>query len=203
MWNYFDVFFHNAHFIRKLPTTNEFLNLCKRNTQTFQSQSPQIIRLSHGIVSFNDDPYVKVQKIHDWIISHIYYDKDVVKNGIYLQMNISALESLLNKRCVCSGYSNLLVAILRSVGIPAIGVTCITKSSFVLQEEKENSINHEICMAYVKSKWMIIDATWDSSNVFENGKFITSTNNVVSRKYYDCDLKTISQTHRLVGCILE
>lgn len=203
MWNYFDVFYHNTQFVNKLPKSKEFLHQCLRNTKTFQSQSIPIIKLMQGIIDKDDSSVTKAKKIHDWIAMHIFYDKDVVRNGIYLQMDISALESLLNKRCVCSGYSNLSVALLRSAGIPSIGVTCIAKTNRWLTSQNKNDVNHEVCMAFIDNNWSFIDVTWDSPNVYENGKFVENEYNKISYKYFTCNISSFSRTHKLIGCILE
>lgn len=57
--------------------------------------------------------------------------------------------------------------------------------------------NHAWSEAYVDNRWVIIDTTWDSNNLYnEKGKFQTKPS---SDKYFDIAIKDISITHKYIN----
>ena len=54
--------------------------------------------------------------------------------------------------------------------------------------------NHAWNEAYVDGRWMLIDATWDSTNEIENGQWIKGSS--INHIYFDAHMKFFSLSHR-------
>ncbi|WP_195332562.1 transglutaminase domain-containing protein [Bacteroides salyersiae] len=145
--------------------------------------------------------YAKVLAVHDWVAENIYYDLDTLRSGQYRYNDVTAVGTLTAKKGVCQGISNLSIALLRSMGIPAYGLTCFALGVSTTGDwGKQNNLcapaNHQITIAYVDKRWIIMDITWDSDNIFENGEYRQKTGLGVSHKYFDSTVPFISNTHR-------
>ena len=132
--------------------------------------------LSNQIAGGETDNYAKIFLLHKWAAENIYYDYDAYRSGkstFYDSANI-----LDSKRSVCEGYVNLLRDLILAQGIP-----CMKASSYSLglgrdgsfavkaDEAAVNSSNHAHVEAWVEGRWVIMDATWDSNNKYENGVY--------------------------------
>lgn len=171
------------------------------NCSSIQVNDSRIKTLANNITKNKLLPYTKVLAIHDWIAENISYDYDSLNDGSYIEKDSSALGTLLNKRGVCQGYTNLSVALLRSINIPSTQLTCFSLgiSSSGGWENKlnlESQANHVITAAYVSNRWVLMDVTWDSDNIYENGKYGTKTGLGISHLYFDPTIAFISNTHR-------
>lgn len=143
--------------------------------------------------------YEKCKAIHDWVSRNVWYDMDVYDSGKYKPQD--AISVLKNKKGVCEGYANLTVEMLRSINIPAKKVRGISLglgmsrnwTYDVLQTPKSN---HAWTEAYVDGKWIILDTTWDSQNVYENGEF--GAQKPIRDTYFDPSLETFSKDHLIL-----
>jgi len=162
------------------------------------SDNEEIIALAKEITSEYSNDYDKVKAIHDWVATNIYYDYDVyyAKSG-YITGSIDVLH---NKKTVCSGYANLVAALLRSIGIPCrvvsglgLGVGTSGKWDFQNFEEATNHAWNEI---YVSGKWIIMDATWDSDMNYQNGEFRRGRG-LRGHTYFAPTIEDFSFDHRL------
>jgi uncharacterized repeat protein (TIGR02543 family) len=88
-------------------------------------------------------------------------------------MNISAPDVLKNRLAVCDGFTNLTVALLQAVGIPAKRVTGTANGMFGWD-------NHAWTEAFVDNRWVFIDSTWGD-------------------KYFDLSPALYSATHHVSG----
>lgn len=146
--------------------------------------------------------YEKCKAIHDWVSSNVWYDMDAFYNNKYgLYGSQDAISVFKNKKGVCEGYSNLTVEMLRSINIPAKKVRGISLglgmsrnwTYDVLQTPKSN---HAWTEAYVDGKWVILDTTWDSQNIYENGEF--GAQKPIGDTYFDPSLETFSKDHLIL-----
>ena len=169
-----------------------------------QSNDNEIVRLAQQITTYKITPMQKLLAIHDWCAENIFYDYDALSTNECDKMNYSAIEVLHDRKCVCRGYANLGVALMRAVGIPAIGMTCYalnisTDGGWERPENQTDASNHIIAIAFADHRWVYMDITWDSDNKFENGVFKKHTGSGLSRKYFDTTLEMISNTHKFIG----
>lgn len=182
--------------------SDTFMSSCLEESVLIQKNHPQITSLAKSITKGKLFAYLKVLAIHDWVAQNIYYDFDALKTGRYVELDPSALGVLSSRKSVCQGYSNLSIALLRALGIPAYPLLCFalgvsSTGTWSNKNNMESNANHQITLAYVNNRWLIMDETWDSNNRYENGKYIKD-NSDVSRKYFDSTINFISNTHRFV-----
>ncbi len=168
--------------------------------ERIQSDDPDIIRLSNDITREANSDYEKVKAIHDWVAVNIYYDYDGLFSGNYGE--IDSVNVLKNRKGVCEGYANLFAALVRSQNIP-----CRVQSGYALgigTDKEWNSTamtaaegNHAWNEAFVDGRWIIVDATWDSQNKYQNGQYIKG--DFITHLYFDASLEFFSLSHRLIN----
>ncbi|MDR1616674.1 MAG: S-layer homology domain-containing protein [Syntrophomonadaceae bacterium] len=163
-----------------------------------QSKAPEIQALAKQIAGGLSDPYEKALAIHDWVCNNIWYDFDSLSN-LSPDTDTSALNTLITSRGICEGYASLTAALLRAQGIPAklvhgyaLGITggSVWTDSILSGGETNHTWNE----AFLNNRWVIIDNTWDSANVFENGA-ISNNNGLRNRRYFDASLEAFSIDH--------
>lgn len=174
---------------------------CLLPSSEIQSSNIEIRQLASDIARGKLLNYSKVLAIHDWVADNIFYDNDSIKDGSYRITDSSALGTLRTRRNVCQGYSNLSIALLRSIGIPSCEVPCYalgvsSEGGWDRKENLTNEANHVITAAFVDDRWLLMDVTWDSDNKYDNGMYSHKTGLGVSHKYFDPTLFFISNTHR-------
>ncbi len=188
------VYKENKDFFAKDKDSSENLEA----TEYIQSTDAEIVSLSNEITIGISDEYDKVQAIHNWVAANIYYDYDSFYGGEY--GDVDAKSVLASKKSVCAGYANLMSALIRSQGIP-----CRVQSGFALgigEEQKWTSANmkkesnHAWNEVYVDGRWIIIDATWDSSNEYRDSKYIKGDS--IKQIYFDSTMEFFSFSHKLL-----
>ena len=184
------------------PKDDKDISKCLRSSRTIQSDSLLIKNTAQNIIKGKTLNYVKVLAIHDWIAENICYDYDAIADGSYMRNDNSALATLNMRKNVCQGYANLTVAMLRSIHIPSFVLTCFalgesTLGGWNVDNNLKREANHVVATAYVDSRWVIMDTTWDSDNYIENGTKKQKTGLGVLHRYFDSTLTFLSSTHRL------
>lgn len=190
----------NEQFILKIKTDRQSLETYTKPSYYIQSYDAEIKEKAKEITRFSHNDYHKVLAIHNWVARTLYYDYDALEGDAYKSMHISATNTLSTGKSVCQGYTELAIAMMRAVGIPAIGVICYAIDSNT-QGGWNNPMclsetNHIIAIAYVEGRWIIMDSTWDSSNRFEDKEYIQVSSNGIFTKHFDMSLPFVSNTHR-------
>ena len=168
------------------------------STRSSEQGMIEVSDLAAEITKGCSNDYDKIQAIHDWVAENLYYDQDYF-NGKTKTTNIDTLSVLKNRYAVCSGYSNLVKDLIAASGIPckqvvgfALGIS--TEGDWEDAGDLDTiSPNHVWNEAYVDGRWIIMDATWDSSNKYEGGVFTTGKG--VSQLYFDVTTEFLSNTH--------
>lgn len=170
--------------------------------------------LSNQIAGGGTDNYAKIFLLHKWVAENIYYDYDAYRGGKSTFYN--SAEILANKRSVCEGYANLLRDLILAQGIPCMKTTTFALGvstnggTFALTANEiaasaantanttntSNNSNHAHVEAWVDEHWVIMDATWDSNNKYENGVYSTDAPN--GFYYFDITPEALSLDHRYV-----
>ena len=164
-----------------------------------QSDDPEIAILASSIVKDIDDDYEKARAVFYWVSGNIWYDWDCVTDKTKRDDD-SAYATLQNRRGVCSGYSNLTVALLRAIGIPAVVAAGHairqggTPEAFFETPTIFREANHVWTETYVGGRWIIMDATWGSNNRYKSGVYFSQRR--PNEKYFDISLFELSNTHR-------
>jgi len=189
------VYQHNLK-IYNSKGTNEFAQAYYLlPSSEIQSDEKEIIDLANSIISGISGDRAKAKAINDWVAKNIYYDWDRYNSRTVADN--SSTEALQSKRAVCEGFSNLTAALLRAAGIPAKHVKGYAilpgQNTDIFFDLNSRQDNHSWNEAFVGGKWIIIDATWNTYNKFENGKFQSGN---TRDTYFDISLKDISQSHK-------
>jgi len=171
------------------------------STKTIQSSDAGIIKLAREITSGINDNYKKAIALHDWVCSNVWYDWDAAESG--RQIDGDAVSVLKSRRAICVGYTNLMAALLRVVGIPAkavsgYGLITAKTGEWTQKQLSGNNTNHYWNEAYIDGRWVIIDVTWDSGNDYRGGKK-TSSKGLYYSRYFDATVEAFSINHRIVS----
>ena len=186
------------------PTNDSFLKKQLASTHQYQSGKRSIIDCARSIVKGHLFPYTKMLAIHDFVAQHVYYDMDALVSGKYKYNDHSASATLHQHRGICQGYTNLSIALLRALGIPAMEVSCyaLGQSSDGDWTRSENraatSANHVLTAAFVDHRWCIMDVTWDSDLEFVQGRRREKTGRGISHCYFDMTPSMLSLTHKII-----
>jgi len=114
------------------------------------------------------------EKIYEYVVNNLEYNFERVSSG---EQRLGAAETLRNpKNAVCLEYTDLFVALARSVRIPARSVEgyAYTKNSKLRPTSLSGDILHAWAEYYdfEKEAWIMVDPTWGSTthgiNYFEN-----------------------------------
>ena len=108
----------------------------------------------------------KVRAMYIWITGNVLYDYAVFKRKILLHR--SAIDILKGKLAVCTGYSYLFAALLRSVKIPVRIISGDGKSRYF----GNRWIPHAWNQVRVGRRWINFDSTWDAGFSRRGGKLI-------------------------------
>lgn len=165
---------HNESFYKSIPADPVFIKKATSLTSVISGALAEFKDLANKITKYDSSEYNKLLSIHDWVAKNIFYDYDSLNDGSYKNTPLekTAISALRNRRCVCQGYTDLSVALLRSVEIPCIGIHC-----WALGEgDNENALNnnrsnHIFTAAFIDQRWILCDITWDSRNRYENDSF--------------------------------
>lgn len=97
-------------------TSNDYTGFSDYNEYTspepkIESDNPAIIAKAQQVTSNETNDYLKAKKIFDFVNMYMTYD--------YSEANKGALNALTTGKGTCEDYTDLMVAMLRSEGIPA------------------------------------------------------------------------------------
>ena len=169
-------------------------------TEQIKTDAPdRIKRAAENITASLETDYDKARAIHKYVANTLYYDLDYA-NKITKATNVTAEEVYDKGIAVCEGYANLTVALLRSVGIPAVLIEGyaigVGNTLSELEETNFKTANHAWVEAYGDGRWIVMDPTWDSKNTLENGKKISYQ--VDFFRFFDIAPEVLSRTHYLI-----
>ena len=111
-------------------------------------------------VDLNDTEIEKFLKVYMNLAKYLSYDSDAYNPKEYTQYveeNATTsrnLIGLLTKKCICGGYSDILVNVLSCVGI---------------KSKKLQSYDHAFNKVKIDNKWYYCDLTLDCKNINNNG----------------------------------
>lgn len=190
----------NMDFIKNIPISKNDLLKYTLSTKRIECHKPEINTLAQEICKFSHNNYNRLLCIHDWIAQNLYYDMDSYNSGDYVINTHQAIDCIkCGKKCVCSDFTYLTVALARAQNIPTICITCKTEDKRNCWDSVQNQIiaDHIFAASLVNNRWILMDNTWDCGNQIVNGVFHKRTNGY-DRKYFDVSLEILSSTHRFV-----
>lgn len=158
--------------LENLRTDEYVLDYYKNTGIRNNSNYADVVKQAQAITEGISDDYEKARAIQQWVSRNVIYDYGSIFSGIP-SMNITAPDVLKNRLAVCEGFTNLTVALLQAVDIPAKKVT-----------GNANGVSgwdsHAWTEAFVDNRWVFIDSTWGD-------------------KYFDLSPALYSATHHISG----
>lgn len=139
-----------------------------------------------GINGLTD--YQKILKIHDYLVDNTSYDSSLAKSDIY-----NLYGALVNKECVCEGYSKAFKYLLDEAGIQ--NVIVIGKAT----NSEGKSENHSWNYVLLNDKWYAVDVTWDDPIIRGGGKLTNKS----KYKYFLKGSNTMNKDHTTSGQFTE
>ncbi len=169
------------------------LSYYKTASAEIQSGNKTLSALAKVLTADKESTLLKIQAIHDWVTSTLYYDYDNVRTAN------DAVTAFQTQICGEEGYANLTAALLRAADIPAKVVygyaeNDTNKALTGLDKKKENHCWNEAYDAE-ENRWVILDTCWDGGNTFRSGKKITGES---FSRYFDPTLEAFSFDHLLM-----
>lgn len=185
---------------RIMYETGKSISKGLKKTDNIEPDNGVVKAISKQLTEGVSNDYDKLLKIHDWVCSYLYYNVDYVNDSKVAPYKTD--EIIESRAVVCLGYANLFASLCRSVGIP-----CYVVSGYALGIDSEDvswsedmakleAANHVWNEAYVNGRWIVVDATWDSHNVYENGKMKNAEK--VSHLYFDANPEFFSANHKII-----
>lgn len=180
---------YNPH----LYIEGEYLN----NSNLVQAEDHELINLSNEIIKDVTTDYDKIKVIHDWVVNNIYYTYEASTENPDM-IDLSATGVLKSRIGSGQGYANLMAALLRAQGIPCkVVMGRITDNLWTQEEAFSEDINHAWNEVYIDGKWIIIDSSWNSNNIYEDGEF--KTKGMTSIEFFDTTIEWFSFTHKIIS----
>jgi transglutaminase-like putative cysteine protease len=148
--------------------------------------------------------YEKIKAVHDWVADNVYYDYDYYYNRTK-STSFSAEDVYNNKYSVCQGYADLSASLLRSLGIPCkvtAGYGRTGTSAWTSSIINGSSSNHAWNEAWLadEQRWVIFDATWDSTNKRNETSSSGSVKGDPKNTYFDTTPYMFANSHKVVYC---
>ncbi len=193
----------NMSFYNNLKTLSSSSSRFLLPTQDIQSTNLNITNLAKQIAEGKSDITEIIRAVHAWVALNLSYDYDSLNNESHINKDNTALGAYVGRRCVCRGYTNITIALLRTLRIPAIRIFCNAQNTTNFQERiintKQKNINHVFPSAWNGNRWILMDPTWDSRNVYENGQYKDSGGMEYPYKYFDVTIEFLSHSHYLIS----
>jgi len=125
----------------------------------WESGSIEIQQAARDIKGNETNVYKLVQAAYKFVVDKINYD-DVKKFG--LNERQGALKTLRDGAGVCMEYSDLFIALMRAMGVPARGAFGHGYSAVDYLSTQDNTINHQWAEVYIPgiNSWIPVDTTW-------------------------------------------
>lgn len=93
--------------------------------------------------------YETVKNVHDYLVLNAAYDERI----FHAPETHTSYGALINKSCVCDGYANAFLLILKELGIESIGISGIAGMG-------EDTGRHKWNKVKIDNEWCNIDVTW-------------------------------------------
>jgi hypothetical protein len=117
------------------------------------------------------DPYLRVKALHDYVISRVTYDTNVLKSGIRPSQDAETVFA--TRKGVCEGYAKLFMALGKEIGIDVVYIKGKVRRDLApidLIPPALRAVNsgydwtlHAWNAVKVLDNWQLVDTTWDDS----------------------------------------
>lgn len=125
---------------------------------------PESVKTDYGEVARyikerEDDPFLRVKALHDFVADRTSYDAVALARGDYPPQDAKTVFD--TKKAVCAGYSKLLAAMGKVTGDEILYITGVSRD----EQGGISGGGHAWNAAKIQGKWYLIDATWNAGSV--------------------------------------
>jgi len=147
-----------------------------------RNKEPETVKeLSESLIAGLSNDSLKVLQIYKWITHNVSYDYTAYMSGQPIRYQSP---ELVMKRhlTTCTGYSNLMVAMLDYAGIRSYTVEGFTQDYILGLDTTKLSSDHAWVAFSLNGKWQVADPTWDAGNI---GLIKTTEVNYVKKTFWE------------------
>jgi hypothetical protein len=120
--------------------------------------------LTDKILAGQDGDSARVMVVYKWITENISYDYKSYMSGEPIRFQ-SPQRVFERRTTTCTGYSNLMVSMLKRAGIPATDVEGFTHDFTLGLDSTKLSSDHAWVAYKANGKWYLADPTWDAGEI--------------------------------------
>ena len=113
----------------------------------------------------------KARAIFRWITSHVAYDVEGYRSGLYESSDATA--TLKRMTAVCEGYSSLFEALAAKAGLECATIHGYAKGAgYRVGESFSGPSNHAWNAVRYGGTWRLVDCTWGAGALDESGRYV-------------------------------
>ena len=141
-------------------------------TRITSKDEKSIKSVAQYIAEQETNPYLQVKAIHDYIITKVTYDLDVLTTGRRPAQDAKTV--FFTHKGVCEGYANLFLALGKEIGLNVVYIKGkirkdlapldLIPESFRLLKPNYDWTLHAWNAVEVEGNWYLVDTTWDDNN---------------------------------------
>lgn len=146
-------------FLSNSGFSQDFFDFFKR-----EKEPETVEEMTHSLVAGLSDDSLKVMKIYKWITGNVSYDYNVYMSGQPIRYQSAELVYR-RRKTTCTGYSNLMVSMLETAGIPAYAVEGFTQDFVLGLDSSKLASDHAWVAFSLNGNWHVADPTWDAGNI--------------------------------------
>lgn len=146
-----------------------------------KNKEPETVKeLTESLTAGLSNDSLIVLQIYKWITHNVSYDYTAYMSG--QPIRYQSHELVFKRRLTtCTGYSNLMVAMLDYSGVPAYTVEGFTQDYILGLDTTKLSSDHAWVAFSLNGNWHVADPTWDAGNI---GLIKTTEVNIVKRTFW-------------------
>lgn len=120
--------------------------------------------LTHYLTDQKSSGKEKVEEIYTWITENIEYDYDLLQSEKYLT-GVDPAVILKEKKAICSGYCELMKAMLDEIDIKSESVSGYIHNLHWVPGKIPSKEEHEWIAVRIDETWYLADPTWDAGYI--------------------------------------
>ena len=142
--------------------SKQYLNSYRKEDKFWESNSTEIKNLALEITKNKTTDKEKGRAIYDYVVNTLKYNKEAL--NVQNRGRIGALGVLNNTNdAICQEYTDLFVALSRSIGIPSRMLAGYTSAE--IGYDLPNNALHAWAEFYTEEEgWITVDPTWESTS---------------------------------------
>ena len=121
-----------------------------------ESEKTSIPKIARYLSSKEDNPYMLVKAIHDYVAERVHYDFASLDAGRYPPYAADIVNQ--TRSGVCAGYAKLFEAIATAAGFNSIFIGGLVRQ----EDDNIDGNSHAWNAIEIDGMWQLVDTTWDS-----------------------------------------